>query len=86
MPFSWVWSDESLTHDKEKGSLNDALQFVSHMINDGMCFAFMGHITDDGSLEVWLNTFEAPVEKPTWPKNTRPEFEFIHSGVARAQS
>lgn len=86
MPFPWVWNDESFTHDKEEGSLNDALQFASHMINDGMCFAFMGRIADDGGLEVWLNTFEAPVEKPTWPKSTRPEFEFIHGGVTRAQS
>lgn len=82
-PIKWVWDDETFTHNKEVGSLEDAIQFANHMINDGMCFSYMGYLSGSYELEVWLTTFEYPIEKPIWPSNKEPKFELTHGGVIR---
>ncbi len=82
-PTKWVWDDETFTHNKEEGSLEDAIQFASHMINDGMCFSYMGCSSGSSDLEVWLTTFEYPIEKPAWPSGKEPKFELTHEGVTR---
>jgi hypothetical protein len=81
LPTKWVWDDETFTHNKAEGSLYDAVQFASHMINDGMCFSYMGCLSGSNDLEVWLTTFEDPIEKPKWPSRKEPKFELTHEGV-----
>ncbi len=83
VPSQWVWDGETFSHNKEKGTLEDAIEFATHMINDGMCFAFMGCLSEGNDLEIWLTTFEDPIEKPTWPSNKIVKFECIHPGVTR---
>ncbi|MDN5501313.1 MAG: hypothetical protein L0G80_15470 [Shewanella sp.] len=77
----WVWDDETFSHNKKEGSLEEAIQFANNMINSGMCFSYMGCLSGSGELEVWLTTFESPIEKPTWPSNKEPLFELTHGGV-----
>lgn len=80
-PINWVWDDETFTHNKEVGSLEEAIQFANNMIDSGMCFSYMGCLSGSGELEIWLTTFESPIEKPTWPSNKEPLFELTHGGV-----
>lgn len=81
-PISWVWNNDTFTHDKSEGSLEDAKQFVRHMIDQGMKFSFMG-TESDYTIEIWLTTWEPGETGPTWPANKTILFEFIHEGVTR---
>lgn len=84
-PINWVWDDETFSHNKEEGSLEEAIKFANNMIDSGMCFSYMGCLAGSGELEVWLTTFESPIEKPTWPSNKAPLFELTHGGVTQEQ-
>jgi hypothetical protein len=76
----WVWDQETFRPVGLVGSLNDANSYLAHMINQGMCVAFIG-VRDESGLAVWLTAFEEPGPPPRWPDVGPALFEEIHEGV-----
>jgi len=79
-PFAWVWDNEKFKNAHTIGKIDDAKGFVRHMIDQGMCFAFMGLPTGE-AIEVWLTTWEGSGRGPTWPSDCPRLFEEVHEGV-----
>jgi hypothetical protein len=80
---AWVWNDETFQNDIFEGEISDAIAFAGHMIDQGMCFSYMGASCRNEEVEVWLSAFEYPIENPIWPEGRTIVFERTHGGITR---